>query len=98
MRDLAALTAADFGPAVGSVFEVVVEASEPVRIRLAQVDVRGERPGHRQPFALLFHGPPSPVLAHVTHRIAHSELGELELFLGPVASDAEGIVYEAVFV
>ena len=97
MRDLAALTPADFEPAIGTVFEVDCGAAEPLPIRLSEVVTFTERPGHRQPFALRFEGPDSPVLAHVTHHIAHPDLGDLELFLGPVQSASAGITYEAVF-
>jgi hypothetical protein len=97
MRDLASLTAADFAPAVGSDFEIVDDRSAPVRVRLNEVVELGERPGHGRPFSLRFHGPLSPTLAHVTHRVAHAEMGEFDVFLGPVGSDADGITYEAVF-
>jgi hypothetical protein len=97
MRDLASLTPADFESAVGSVFEITGGESGPVRVRLAEVAVLGERPGHRQPFALRFHGPASPVLTQAIHGISHAGIGELELFLGPVVSDSDGITYEAIF-
>jgi hypothetical protein len=97
VRDLASLTPADFQPAVGTVFEVHYGGAAPLPIRLTEVVAFGERPGHRQPFALRFEGPDSPVLAQVTHRLAHPELGELELFLGPVQSGSDAITYEAVF-
>lgn len=97
MRDLASLTPADFGPAVGTLFEVHYGAAEPLSIRLAEVVTFAERPGHRQPFALRFDGPDFPVLAQVMHRLVHPDLGELDLFLGPVHTGSPGITYEAVF-
>lgn len=97
MRDLASLTPADFEAAIGTVFEVHYGAADPLPIRLTEVVVFGERPGHRQPFALRFEGPDCTVLAHVTHRLAHPDLGELDLFLGPIQTAGEGITYEAVF-
>jgi hypothetical protein len=99
MRDLASLTAADFEGAVGTDFAVVGDESDraSVSIRLTEVVAGGEQPGRRQPFALRFRGPSSPVLEHITHAVAHAEMGRFELFLGPVGADADGIVYEAVF-
>jgi hypothetical protein len=99
MRDLASLTAADFEGAVGTDFKIVGGESDPapVSIRLTEVVVGGEQPGQRQPFSLRFHGPSSPVLAHITHGVAHAEMGRFELFLGPVGAASDGIVYEAVF-
>jgi hypothetical protein len=113
VRDLAALTAADFEPLIGTDFEVFASpvpgcdlpGSEmpgppgaPVLvIRLVEVHLLPEWPGHRQPFVLHFTGPASPVLAQQIHRLTHSSMGELELFLGPVVSATPGITYEAVF-
>jgi hypothetical protein len=97
MRDLAAVRAEDFEPAIGTVFEIALAGHAPLALRLTEVRLHGERPGHRRPFSLEFLGPGAPVLAHATHAIAHPQLGELELFLGPIVSDADGITYEAVF-
>jgi hypothetical protein len=108
VRDLGALTASDFEPFIGTDFEVFGlqvagaerqgAAAPPVLvIRLVEVQLLTERHGYRHPFALHFTGPDSPVLAHQVHRLGHAEVGELELFLGPVTSDAPGITYEAVF-
>jgi hypothetical protein len=99
MRDLALLTAADFEEFVGTDFELGGGGSAPERvsIRLTEVMVLPEGPGDREPFSLHFDGPLSPVLAQVIHHVAHAEMGEFELFLGPIAAEANRIVYEAVF-
>jgi hypothetical protein len=97
VRDLASLTAAEFEAALGSAFEIVATGSDPLEIRLTNVVRLPERPGYRQPFCLQFHGPPSPVLEQVVHRAVHAEMGELDIFLGPVASHPDGTTYEAVF-
>ena len=97
MRDLASLTAADFEAVVGTEFEIVGGEEGPLKLRLAEVVVLGERPAHRQPFSLRFYGPLSPAYEHLTHHVVHAEMGEFELFLGPVAADSERITYEAVF-
>jgi hypothetical protein len=108
VRDLAALTAGDFEPLIGTDFQVSgsdvpgPDACGPppapgLVIRLVEVQLVRERPGHRQPFVLCFTGPASPVLAQQIQRLSHAEMGELEFFLGPVVSDAPGITYEAVF-
>lgn len=97
MRDLSSLTAADFEPAVSTVFEIVDGDADPVELRLSEVVLLSERPGHRRSFSLRFHGPLSPACEQVTHHIVHPEMGEFELFLGPIAADREHITYEAVF-
>jgi hypothetical protein len=97
MRDLAELTAADFEAVEGSIFEVADPGWDPLAIRLAQVVLLAERPGHRHPFSLRFQGPHTPVLPQAMHRVQHSDMGGLEIFMGPIASGSAGITYEAVF-
>lgn len=97
MRDLASLTADDFSAAVDSIFEIVDDDSESLELRLTDVVLLADRPGRRRSFSLWFRGPPSRTLDHITHRVMHPEMGEFELFLGPIASDSEGVSYEAVF-
>jgi hypothetical protein len=97
MRDLAELTAADFEGVAGSIFEVIGPGQEPLAIRLADVILLPERPGPRRPFSLRFEGPHDRVLPQAVHRIRHRDMGDLEVFIGPIASDSTGITYEAVF-
>ncbi len=97
MRKLASLTAADFEPAVESVFAIVDEPSAPLELRLTEVTSLGERPGHRRPFSLRLRGPLTPALGQGTRRLLHPDMGELEIFLVPTASDADGMSYQAVF-
>ncbi|HXW79651.1 MAG TPA: hypothetical protein VEJ84_09130, partial [Acidimicrobiales bacterium] len=94
MRDLAALTADDFEPLTGSDFRVAASKAagstaetSALVIRLVEVRRLKERPGYRPPFVLHFEGPLSPVLAQEVHHLSHPELGELELFVGPVMFD-----------
>jgi hypothetical protein len=70
-----------------------------VRTTLVSATQVGDRPGPtgRKPFALEFAGPPGSVLPQSIYRLDHAELGALDIFLVPVASDAEGVRYEAVF-
>jgi hypothetical protein len=96
-RDLATLVPGDFQALVGSDFRVSVEQSGPLVFRLVQVIELSEHPGRRRPFILRFQGPAAPVLAQVVHRLEHADLGDLEIFLGPITTDAEATIYEAVF-
>jgi hypothetical protein len=56
-----------------------------------------DHPGQRRPFILRFKGPATPVLAQLVHYLDHADLGDLEIFLGPISTDAEATMYEAVF-
>ncbi len=51
----------------------------------------------RAPFSLLFHNGAAVVLPQQTYRMRHARLGELGIFLVPVAMNREGFVYQAVF-
>ena len=113
MRDLGELTAADWDPLVGTDFHVgavpgaedraaavtgeVAGATGPAVLRLVQVTRLGDSPGPRQPFSLRFLGPVSPVMPDAIHRLSHPEMGEVDLFVGPVLSGAPGTTYEAIF-
>jgi hypothetical protein len=68
-------------------------------LRLVAAAPNGERaPGmQRDPFRLAFLGPADPVLPQRTYRLEHAALGELDIFLVPVARDAGGTTYEAIF-
>jgi hypothetical protein len=64
------------------------------------VEVRVLRPNssaNGRPFALLFHGPTSPVLAQKLYPMEHDRLGSLTIFVVPVGQDATAVRYEAVF-
>ena len=74
-------------------------AGAPVTVRLT-VDAVDALPAHRlraEPFSLLLRGPKSPALPQATYALRHPRLGAIELFLVPVAQDAQGIRYEALF-
>jgi hypothetical protein len=55
------------------------------------------RPGARDGFSLRFTGPREPPLEQRLYTLQHATLGELLLFLVPIAQDANGRTYEAVF-
>jgi hypothetical protein len=98
MRDLAALTAADFEAVTGSDFAVARPESAGAKLRLAHVVLLSEPPpGQRQPFSLRFRGPAVPAPEQGIHRLTHADLGDLEIFLVPIAADCDSVTYEAVF-
>ncbi len=100
MRDLSTLTAGDFEALVGTDFDVRDPATGAtvVVLRLVEVLRLRQRPGQsREPFVLHFLGPDAPVLNQVVHHLLHTEMGELECFMGPVVAEGPGITYEAVF-
>jgi hypothetical protein len=53
--------------------------------------------GTRTPFSLIFRAPGEPLLAQSIRPLVHDELGDLPIFLVPIAREADGMRYQAVF-
>ncbi|HEX2254757.1 MAG TPA: hypothetical protein VHQ65_15935 [Thermoanaerobaculia bacterium] len=102
MTDLKDLKLEDFSPRVGDRFHLDGgdDGSGPLEVELAEASALGSASGvgeRRQPFRLIFHGPPRPALAQRIYRLEHHEMGSYDLFLVPIAENAERRHYEAVF-
>jgi hypothetical protein len=92
------LTKDTFEPRKGEAFKLTDEAAGEVELKLASVQgtgLQGKAP--REQFSLHFHGPREPVLPQQIYHLENAEMGALDLFLVPIARDAEGTIYEAVF-
>jgi hypothetical protein len=96
------LSADDFEPYRGDTFVATVDDVEviaPLDFVLSEV-LRVGAPSAsegRHPFSLSFHGPPTPLVAQGIHHLAHPTMGQLDIFLVPIAADQDKIVYQAVF-
>ena len=93
----APLTVEDFRPRVGEAFVVLADDGAGVDLELTEARGLGEAYRDREAFALLFRGPLEPFLAQATYRLANDHLGELEIFIVPVARTDAGTDYEAIF-
>jgi hypothetical protein len=95
---LESFTCSTFQPHVGDTFTLHVDEGTAVDATLIEATelpvVGGER--DRTPFSLIFLGS-GPVLPQRIYGLEHSQLGAIELFLVPVASDAKGTQYQAIF-
>ena len=69
------------------------EGAPGFEVELVEVTEISREPGGRAPFSLVFKGGPKPPLEQRIYRVEHDELGELDIFLVPIAVDQ----YEAVF-
>lgn len=100
---LDALTVDAFTPAVGEVFVLHDEQAGRLDLELLEAGtIDRDAPasgadGIRSPFSLLFRGPSEPTLPQRIYRIEHEAIGAQEIFLVPVARDAAGVHYEAIF-
>ena len=91
------LTDKDFAPCIRDRFSIVQD--EDNALELLEVSPLGSSSALNQrcPFSLLFRGPRTDAPEQGMFHLHHDDLGELGLFLVPVAVETEGTLYEAVF-
>jgi hypothetical protein len=96
--DLASVTADDFEALKGQRFQAhPPESDATFPLTLAAVQRHPGSAGFREPFSLELLGPPSPVYPQGTYRVGHPDLGELDLFVVPIAGSETGVTYEITF-
>jgi hypothetical protein len=92
----AAVTLETFAAIVGDTF--AVGEGEAVDLELTEARaLAADENAPRPSFALTFRGPGEPLLPQATYAFRHSTLELLEIFIVPVARDADGSTYEATF-
>ncbi|GAB3242635.1 DUF6916 family protein [Nocardioides dilutus] len=103
MAGLEWLTCADFAGRVGDTFVVAADGADRTEIELVEategLEAGGPGPDgqERRQFSLVFRGPPGAPMQQGIRQLTHHTLGELDLFLVPIGSDAAGVRYEAAF-
>lgn len=89
------LTAEDFRPCLDQTFEVSVgQTCLPMTLRAVEPLNGSSREGGG--FRLEFEGPPAPVLAQAVMRVSGPDAAH-DIFMVPIARDAGGARYEAIF-
>ncbi|MDQ4124128.1 MAG: hypothetical protein M3134_00815 [Actinomycetota bacterium] len=95
------LELATFEPLVGETFVADVEGLGPVDLTLAEAAPSPWQPGPEtglpHAFHLVFRSSADYLLDQRMYRMKHGELGDLEIFMTPIARTAEGTDYQAVF-
>lgn len=81
---------------LGASFEVCDLPPAPFQITLKGVVEHTQSERH-EAFSVFFLGPLERFIPQGIHTLRHAELGELEIFLVPVAQHADAFEYEAVF-
>lgn len=51
----------------------------------------------REPFSLLFRNSAALLFPQQTYRMSHPRLGEVAIFLVPIARERDGFLYQAIF-
>lgn len=87
------LTIDDFRPLLNQHFRIAPDEAPEFEVELVEVTEIPREPGGRAPFSLVFRGGPNPPLPQRIYRVEHEKLGELDIFLVPLAADQ----YQAVF-
>ncbi len=85
-----------FAECVNEVFRVARPGSADFQIRLTEVTEQFHTP-RQEAFSVVFHGPADSLLQQGVYHLSNERLGDLELFLVPIAQDQDGYQYEAVF-
>lgn len=91
----APLTLAAFAAQAGTNF--AVSGLDGVSLHLFDAAPLNAAAPNDSQFSLMFRGPAAPLLEQATHALAHPVMGEFAIFLVPVARDAQGIHYQAIF-
>lgn len=91
------MTLATFTELLQSDFRILTGGDRPaVAMKLVQAEDRGSSP-HQEQFAILFRGPLEPALGQGLYQMEQDRLGSFDMFIVPVARDAQGYQYEAIF-
>jgi hypothetical protein len=93
------LTLDTFAGRLGEIFRLRLDDGSSLPLRLDAATPGGEPYAlrGRVPFAIEFSGPVDSIVPQRIYRLDHDELGPLEIFLVPMAPDAAGARYQAVF-
>ncbi len=94
------LTEAAFAQQLNTKFRVNLDTPQPVELEL--VEVKGyhntpEEQGGMERFSVFFSGPADIPLSQQTYRLEHEQMGQLDIFIVPIARHEQGFRYEAVF-
>lgn len=93
------LTVNDFAGLVNETFAAALQDGEVpfVLVEARPIAAEAMHGAARAPFSLLFRNTASFLLPQQIYQMRHPALGEIGIFLVPVAREREGFLYQAVF-
>jgi hypothetical protein len=104
---LATLTLDHYVPHIGTEFRCHAGDGNTYPLKLTEATGLGSpggktggstaSPPRRQPFSLIFLGPPQPVLPQAMYPLEHPAMETEAIFIVPVGRDEEGVQYQAIF-
>lgn len=99
--NLSELRLETFEPLVGQQFTATMPDGKQFVVKLASVGKLMERIRStrlkRQPFSLYFEGTPEFFLTQHIYKFTHPEVGDMDIFIVPIAREDGTYWYEAVF-
>ena len=92
------LTLDHFAPHVNSTFSAALDGMEvPFELVEARAIGAPTGPSMRTPFSLLFRNTSAFLFPQQIYAMKHAKLGEVGIFLVPIAQERGGFLYQAVF-
>lgn len=93
------LTLDHFGGCVNDTFQAQLDGMqvEFVLVEARPLPVHGTAQAARAPFSLLFRNTSAVLFPQQIYPMQHARLGEMGIFLVPVAQERGGFLYQAVF-
>jgi hypothetical protein len=86
----------EFATALNTKFLIPIDGADPIELELIEVsELRSLL--KQEMYSIIFRGPRDVMLSQRMHRLEHTQLGMLDLFLVPIGVDEQGYSYEAVF-
>ncbi|GAB2511910.1 DUF6916 family protein [Lysobacter humi (ex Lee et al. 2017)] len=88
----------DFAPSVGETFVAALDGMD-VPFVLVEARPLANAGGGvaRAPFSLLFRNTSAFLFPQMTYAMRHPRLGDVGIFLVPIAQEREGFLYQAIF-
>lgn len=86
----------DYARCLNTKFKAQIDETSTMEIELIGVKDKSPSPRHEQ-FVLTFLAPVNAPVSQQIFTVHHEQLGNGTIFLVPIAKDAGGVTYEAVF-
>lgn len=96
MMSIESVSQESFAENLNTKFRLPVQSGEPLELELIEVAPGTPLEGTER-FSLVFRGALGFTLPQSIYHLEHERLGALDIFLVPVAREADGFRYEAVF-
>ncbi|MCC4635555.1 MULTISPECIES: hypothetical protein [Xanthomonas] len=91
------LTLEHFAGSVNETFAASLNEGEVPFVLVEARPLQDARNTQRAPFSLLFRNGSAFLFPQQTYQMRHARLGEIGIFLVPVARERDGFLYQAVF-